>query len=226
MSIVGSLMYAMTCTRPDLAFTMSRLSKFCSNPSAIHIRAARHALRYLQSTKNTGITYRKSTTHSQLEVSGFSDSDFAADLDNRRSTSGYVFTAGGSAISWRSKQQDLVTLSTMEAEYVGLTEAAKEMLWLQRLQSDIKERSGSTIYMSKSQILHGDNQGSIQLASNPKYHARSKHINVKYHFLRDLVTTGAVVLNWIPTQTMTADVLTKPLSAVLHTRHTKAMGLL
>jgi hypothetical protein len=130
-SIVGSLMFAMVCTRPDLAFTLSRLSKFCSAPGNQQMQAARYALRYLRSTTTQGIVYKAQQPEpANIRLEGFSDSDFAADIDNRRSTSGYVYTLNGSAISWRSKQQDLVTLSTMEAEYVGMTEACKESIWL------------------------------------------------------------------------------------------------
>src|SRR5207248_5268244 len=124
-------------THSDLAFTLSRLSKYCSAPGRVHMQAARHALRYLRSTTSLGITYKAQRRSPIIKLEGFSDSDYAGDTDNRRSTSGYVFTLNGSAISWRSKQQDLVTLSTMEAEYVGMTEACKESLWLQRLLSEL-----------------------------------------------------------------------------------------
>jgi hypothetical protein len=238
-SIVGALMYLMVCTRPDLAFTLSRLSKFCDSPSTVHMKAARYALRYLRQTTNHGIFYRRQA--SRMHLQGFSDSDFAADTDNRRSTSGYVFTINGSAISWRSKQQGLVTISTMEAEYVGMTEACKELLWLQRLLEDIqpnRDQNNQDVYITDkpaddgSHMLHADNQGAIALAENPKHHNRSKHIDVKYHFIRELVNSidnrdekSRISLQYCQTSKNTADVLTKPLSKLKHQEHVLAMGI-
>jgi len=226
MSIVGSLMYAMVCTRPDLAFTMSRLSKFMANPKAHHMTAARHALRYLRGTSNAYIHYNRATS-TQAIVEGFSDSDFASDVDTRRSTSGYAFLYNDSAISWRSKQQDMVTLSTMEAEYVGMTEAAREMIWLQRLLQDL--HSGDNTYTFLT--LYGDNQSAIAFTENARHHTRNKHIGLRYHFIRELVTpsspesTPLIQLQYKPTADMTADILTKSLSRDLHQRHSLALGM-
>ena len=226
MSIVGSLMYAMVCTRPDLAYTLSRLSKFMANPATRHMTAARHALRYLCGTQNACIHYARGTAATErAHVDAYSDSDFAADVDTRRSTSGYVFTYNGSAICWKSKQQDMVTLSTMEAEYVGLTEACREMIWLQSLMADLH---GTNTYVFET--LYGDNQSSIAFAENARHHTRNKHIALRYHFIRDLISPidkspPIIRLQYKATGDMTADVLTKALTKELHQRHTVNMGM-
>ena len=226
MSIVGSLMYAMVCTRPDLAYTLSRLSKFMATPATRHMTAARHALRYLCGTQNACIHYARGTAATErAHVDAYSDSDFAADVDTRRSTSGYVFTYNGSAICWKSKQQDMVTLSTMEAEYVGLTEACREMIWLQSLMADLH---GTNTYVFET--LYGDNQSSIAFAENARHHTRNKHIALRYHFIRDLISPidkspPIIRLQYKATGDMTADVLTKALTKELHQRHTVNMGM-
>jgi hypothetical protein len=228
-------MFAMVCTRPDLAFTLSRLSKFCSAPGNQQMQAARYALRYLRSTTTQGIVYKAQQPEpANIRLEGFSDSDFAADIDNRRSTSGYVYTLNGSAISWRSKQQDLVTLSTMEAEYVGMTEACKESIWLQRLLNELP-LNGAVVKqllvkdvkheLDNIKVLYEDNQGAIQLADNPRHHNRSKHIDVKYHYIRELVANQSVQLRYRNTGDITADVLTKALPLVTHQKHVTAMGM-
>jgi len=229
MSIVGSLMYAMVCTRPDLAYTLSRLSKFMANPATRHMTAARHALRYLCDTQNACIHYARGTAATErAHVYAYSDSDFAADVDTRRSTSGYVFTYNGSAICWKSKQQDMVTLSTMEAEYVGLTEACREMIWLQRLMADLHTTDTNTAYVFET--LYGDNQSSIAFAENARHHTRNKHIALRHHFIRDLISPidnspPIIRLQYKATGDMTADVLTKALTKELHQRHTVNMGM-
>ena len=168
-SVVGSLMYTIICTRLDLVFTLSRLSKFNANPTNIHIAAAYHALRYLRQTSTVGIVYRR-TENSELYA--FSDSDFAADPIDRKSTSGFVTIHNGGAISWRSKQQDVVALSTTEAEYIGLSDACRELNWLVPLAQNSGMFRPTESYVP---TIYGDNQGSIALATNPIHHNRSKH---------------------------------------------------
>ena len=219
-SVVGSLIYAIVCTRPDLAFTLSRLSKFNANPTNIHMAAAYHALRYFRQTSTVGIVYRR-TENSELYA--FSDSDFAADPIDRKSTSGFVTIHNGGATSWRSKQQDVVALSTTEAEYIGLSDACRELNWLVPLAQNSGMFKPTESYVP---TIYGDNQGSIALATNPIHHNRSKHIDVKfYHYVRNEVENGRVKLKYIPTAEMTADILTKALPQELHQRHMKAMGM-
>ena len=137
---------------------------------------------------------------------GFSDADWGGDLDDRKSTSGYVFQVGGTPISWRSKKQACVALSTAEAEYIALAGTAQESLWLQQLFSDLEKEP------TKKMVIFEDNQSAISMAKNPQFHGRSKHIAIKYHFIREQVRNGKVELKCCRTNDMVADIMTKGLS--------------
>jgi len=214
-SNVGSQMYAMLCTRPDLAFTISQISQFSSNPSTIHESAAKRALRYLNGTRNFGITF---DGNRGLVLEGYSDADWGAGED-RKSISGYVFTLAGGAISWSSKKQATTALSTTEAEYIALVQAAKESIWIQGLLDEL----GYTV--TNSNLIYGDNQGSIALANNPEYHARTKHIDIQYHFIRECVQNNKIDLKYCPTSDMVADGMTKALARERHMDLLAKMGV-
>lgn len=214
-SNVGSQMYAMLCTRPDLAYAISQISQFSSNPSTIHESAAKRVLRYLNGTRNFGITFNGSRG---LILEGYSDADWGAGED-RKSISGYVFTLGGGAISWSSKKQATTALSTTEAEYIALVQSAKESIWIQGLLQEL----GYTAV--NSNIIYGDNQGSIALANNPEYHARTKHIDIQYHFIRECVQNNKVALKYCPTADMVADGMTKALPKEKHLDLLTKMGV-
>ncbi|KAL2230805.1 UNVERIFIED_CONTAM: Retrovirus-related Pol polyprotein from transposon TNT 1-94 [Sesamum indicum] len=175
-SAIGSLMYAMICTRPDIAHVV-----------------------YLRRTKDRALVFGKG----KLTLFGFVDADFAgSDYDRRRSTMGYVFTYGRTAVSWVSKLQKVVTLSTTEAEYVAVTEAAKELIWLQHFLGELGKPQVDV-------ILHSDSQSAIHLAKNPAFHSRTKHIEIKYHFIRQLLEKKALQLEKIQGEKNPADMLTK-----------------
>ncbi|MCO5563394.1 hypothetical protein L7F22_017035 [Adiantum nelumboides] len=171
-STCGSLMYAMVATRPDIAFAVGVISRFMSNPGKKHWEAVKGVLQYLNGTKDMCICFRKG----DLSVVGYTDADYVGDLDKRRSTSGYLYTFAGGAISWFSCLQSCTTLSTTETEYVAMPDACKEAIWLTCLVGDLGEVS----------VLHCDSQSAIQLAWNPVFHAKTKHVDVKYHFIRNL----------------------------------------
>ncbi|KAL2226511.1 UNVERIFIED_CONTAM: Retrovirus-related Pol polyprotein from transposon TNT 1-94 [Sesamum indicum] len=190
-SAIGSLMYAMICTRSDIAHVVGVVSRFMNNPRVMHWEAVKWILRYLRGTKDRALVFGKG----KLTLFGFVDVDFAgSDYDRRRSTTGYVFTYGGTAVSWVSKLQKVVTLSTTEAEYVAVTEAAKELIWLQHF-LDV--------------ILHSDSQSAIHLAKNPAFRSRTKHIEIKYHFIRQLLEKKALQLEKIQGEKNPTDMLTK-----------------
>jgi hypothetical protein len=217
-SEIGSCMYAMTMTRPELGFAMARLSKHLANPSPRHQGALTNMYRYLNGTIGDGIVYHKdpdSTNYPQ--VYGYSDSDFANDVETRKSISGYVFILANGAVSWRSKQQDIVTKSSCEAEYVALDSAASEAIWISGLMSELG--------YPQTAILNGDNRGSIDLAHNPEHHNRTKHIDVRYHWIREKVANKEVELRWVDTNHMIADILTKPLTATKFNVFKEAMGV-
>lgn len=203
--IVGSLIYIMTGTRPDLCYSVTKLSQNMSKPTKADLNMARHTLKYIKGTADLSLKFRKS--HSELKLVGFCDSDWGGSED-RRSISGYAFMLdeNGPLISWKSKKQPTVALSTCEAEYIALAAAAQEGKFLRQLFS---EMSGITEVLG-TVTLHVDNQSAIALAKNPVYHQRSKHIDIKYHFVRCLVRDEIVKITYVPTECNIADVFTKP----------------
>jgi hypothetical protein len=184
-SAVGCLMYAMVCTRPDLAHAVSVVSKYMANPRRQHWDAVKWIFRYLKGTTNYGITFVRQK--SDFSVVRYVDADYVGDLDNRKSTTGYVFILAGGPICWRSMIQSTVVMSTTKVEYIAVIEAAKEALWLTSL---VKELSILQVGIS----LYCDIQSVIYLAKNRVYHARTKHIDVWFHKIRELVGTGKLLL--------------------------------
>jgi hypothetical protein len=179
-------------------------------------------LRYLKGTMDYKLHYGSVVTNvkkTPLQFHGFCDSDWGADIDDRRSVTGYVFILGGGAVSWQSKKQPTVALSSVEAEYMAATQATREAMWWRKLLHELAIQSYPTT------IIHSDSQGSIALSKNPEHHARSKHIDIRHHFVREQVAAGTITLQYIPTEDMLADVLTKPLSREKHTRLVHDIGV-
>jgi hypothetical protein len=197
-SAVGSLMYAMVNTRPDIAHAVGVVSRFASNPGKQHWEAVKWIMRYLRGTTDLPLCFGKG----KLTVQGYVDADFAGDQDTRRSTTGYIYTMGSTAVSWVSRLQKLVTLSTTEAEYVAVTEAAKEMIWLKGFLEELGLKQENC-------VLFSDSQSAIHLAKNPVFHARTKHIDLRYHFIRSLLEDGDLLLEKILGDRNPADMLTK-----------------
>ena len=216
-SIVGKLMYAMICTRPDIAYPVSLLSRFNSAPMASHLTAAMRTIRYLRQTSNYGLTYNGNILG---EPQGFSDSDYANDLQFARSTTGYVFTLNGAAISWKSRRQTTTATASEEAEYMALADTASEATWLRGLHAEIKG-----IRTPKPLLVRVDNTGAIRRAIDPKYHGRLKHIAVRHHFVRDVVEANKLILQHIPSKDNVADLLTKPLPRDAHEKFMEAIGV-
>ena len=164
-SLIGSLMYLATCTRPDIAFAVGTLARFSSKPDAVHWKGAKRVLRYLRGTTNFGIVFRGDDLGGPI---AYSDADWAGDVGDRKSTSGYVFSIAGGSVSWRSRKQDTVALSTAEAEYVALSSAAQECVWMRRLSAELGNP------LRAPTIVKEDNQSCIAMAKNPQYHGRGK----------------------------------------------------
>jgi hypothetical protein len=200
-SAVGAVMYLMVGTRPDLAAAVGVLSQFAADPCLTHWQALKRVLRYLQATPTHGIRFSNSDDGNPV---GYSDADWAGDIETRRSTSGYVFVLNGSCISWRSKKQRTVALSSTEAEYMALSEATQEAVWLKSFLQELGELAGDDAL-----TIREDNQGAIALAKNPEFHKRTKHIDIRYHFVREKVEDGQVSLEYCPTREMLADLMTK-----------------
>jgi ATP-binding cassette subfamily B (MDR/TAP) protein 1 len=201
-SAVGSLMYAMICTRPDIAQAVGVVSRFMADPGKEHWNAVKRILRYIKGTSGVAICFGGS----ELTVRGYVDSDFAGDHDKRKSTTGYVFTLAGGAVSWLSKLQTVVALSTTEAEYMAATQACKEAIWIQRLMEELG-------HVQQKIVVYCDSQSALHIARNPAFHSRTKHIGVQYHFVREVVEEGSVDMQKIHTNDNLADAMTKPINA-------------
>jgi cell wall-associated NlpC family hydrolase len=215
-SLVGSLNYLAVCTRPDIAFPVGVLARYLASPTSDHIAAAKGVLRYLAGTTNHGLNYGAKLGDST--IIGYCDADHAGDLDKRRSTTGYTFILNGGSISWSSKRQETVALSTVEAEYMAAASATKEALWLRGLLAEL-----GLPYQTIQ--IYADNQGAMQLVKNPIVSARSKHIDVRYHFVREHVAKEEVAFHYISTNEMKADSLTKALSGDKHSFCKLGMGV-
>ena len=202
---VGCLIYAMTCTRPDICWVITKLSQYLSKPLKEHWVAVKHVLRYLKCTVDHELCYRKCAKG--LTLIAYSDADWASSTADRRSTTGYCFslTETGPLISWKSRKQCTVALSSCEAEYMALSATVQEGLFLVQLLKDIDCEC-----QFEPVIIFGDNQGAIALSKNPVNRQRSKHIDVRYHFIRAEINSGKVVVEYCPTTDMVADVMTKP----------------
>ena len=213
--IVGSLMY-LTTTRPNMMFSVSLISRFMSRPTELHLQAAKRILRYLQGTTNFGILYKREGVD---ELRAFIDSDYAGDLEDRKSTSGYVFLISSGAVSWLSKKQPIVTLSTTEAEFVAAAGCASQAVWMRRVLDNLglAKKECTTIWC--------DNSSTIKLSKNPVMHGRSKHIDVRFHFLRDLVNDGIIQLMHCRTQEQIADLMTKALKLETFQKLREALGV-
>lgn len=214
-SLVGQLIY-LTHSRPDISFVVGVLSRYMNKPSKIHAGAGKRVLRYLAGTADFGLWYAHAN---ECKLVGFSDSDWAGSLEDRRSTTGVVFNLGTAAISWMSKKQEVISLSTTEAEYVAASAAACQCLWLRKLMNDcgLECKEASEIWC--------DNKSTIAIAKNPMHHGRTKHMDIKFHFIRNLISEGVIVLKHCSTDEQQADILTKPLSVQKHNQLRAQMGV-
>ncbi|GBE85505.1 hypothetical protein SCP_0800220 [Sparassis crispa] len=213
---IGSLMYAALGMRPDIAFAVMALSQFMQNPGRAHWEAAKRVLRYLKGTRERWLTYGQTRDG----VEGFSDADWGSS-EHRHSISGYVFLIDGGAVSWSVKKQPVVALSSTEAEYIALTHAAKEAIWVRYLLADILDPDINKFALR----LHTDNRSAIALAKDNAYHARMKHIDIRYHFLHEAVDSAIIILLYRRTEDMPADLFTKSLPRVKVEHLASLMGL-
>lgn len=215
MELVGSLLYLAACTRPDIAYSVGALSRYMAHPTQQHWKTAKDIVRYLIATQDVGILFRKSG----FQLNSYCDADYAGDVDTRRSTTGYVFTLNGGAVSWSSKLQVTVAVSTAEAEYMSAASAVKEALWLRKLLTDFESD------VTKPVVIYCDNQAANKLLLNPIVSARSKHIDVLHHFARERVARREVEFKYCKSEDMIADYLTKPVPEHKHVLCCKGMGV-
>jgi hypothetical protein len=215
--MVGSLMYLLA-TRPDLAYSVCLVARFMDRPTEMHFAAIKRIMRYVKGTLDYGIMY-KHVTDVSLKLQGWSDSDTVGDLDDRKSTSGYVFMIGTSDISWASKKQPIVTLSTNEAEFVAAASCACQCIWLRSILNHLR------LDQSSSTMIYCDNSSSIKLSKNHILHGRCKPIDVRFRFLRDLTRDGVVELVHCRSQDQLADLMTKPLKLEAFCKLGKKLGI-
>ena len=213
-SLVGALLYVARWTRPDIAFAVSFCGRFCNKPTVLAMKAVKHILRYLKGTLSSGIYYPRDTT---CTLHAYCDSDYANDASDRKSVSGYVFFLGTCIISWESKKQQVLATSTTEAEYISLFVASQEAMFLRGIVGELLNDAPQVA------LIRCDNNGALALAKNPVFHKRSKHIDVKYHAIRERVNNHCIQIARVDSGDNIADCLTKPLDGTSFRRHASTM---
>ena len=201
--LIGALIYLSNTTRPDIAFAVSTLSRFCSNPGKAHWIAAKRVLKYLKNTMDFKLIYRRS----KEGITCYVDSDWGGDITDRRSCTGYIIMMAGAPVAWKSKKQKCVALSTMEAEYIAMCEATKEAVYFRKIFEDLGFRE----YYKDPTIIYCDNQSAIKFAKDNLQHERSKHVDIRFHYSREKQMEGFVKFLYVPTANMITDILTKSL---------------
>ncbi|KAH9669584.1 hypothetical protein KPL70_021844 [Citrus sinensis] len=214
-SLVGSLRY-LTCTRPDILYAVGLVSRYMENPKTTHFKAAKRILRYIKGTTNFGLLYSFSKNY---KLVGYSDSDWGGNVDDRKSTTGFVFFMGDTAFTWMSKKQPIVTLSTCEAEYVADTSSVCHAIWLRNL---LKELS---LAQEEPTEICVDNKSAIALSKNLVFHDRSKHIDTRYHFIRECIARKEVQIKYVKSQDQAANIFTKPLKQEDFVRFRSLLGV-
>lgn len=207
-------MFAAIVTRPDISYAVGEVSRYMDNPKPLHVSAVKRILRYLNKTAERGIEYSESST----ALRGYTDADFARDVDTRKSTTGYAFVVGEGVVTWKSRRQKTVALSTTEAEFMAACEGAKEAVWLhQLLYVGCVQESPPSLYI--------DNQSAIRLIKNSELHQRTKHIDVRLHFIRQLYESKAILIDYVCSEDQLGDVFTKPLVVQKFTKNIEMLGV-
>lgn len=220
--VLGTLIWGSSGTRPDISFACGALGHIQSRPNPEHWRLLVGVCRYVRGTLDYGILYRSLDVDGPgkgLKPLGYVDADWAGCIDSRRSTSGYIFLMGGAPVSWSSKRQAVVALSSTEAEYISLARGSQQAMWMKNFLSEIN------LAQPPPFLLNGDNLGSLSLTETTKGHGLSKHIDIRYHYIRDRVKEGDIAVRAVRTTENVADILTKALPRVAHERFVREMGL-
>ena len=215
--IIGSVMFLMNCTRPDIAYAVSRLSRYTHNPGNEHWTALRRLLRYLKGTMDWCLHFYKFPA----VLEGFCDANWVTDNDEVSSTSGYVFTLGGGAISWKSSKKTCIARSTMESEFIALDLAGQEAEWLRNLLADVPLWGKRSIPVS----LHCDSEAAIGIAKNSVYNGKRRHIRIRHSSVRELLKNGVISLQFVRSENNLADPFTKGLTKKVVLESSRGMGL-
>lgn len=212
---IGCLLFISGSTRPDISFSVNDASRFNNNHNQAHWNAVKRIMRYLNGTKNLKLVYSRN----QEDIKAYTDADWASDVDSRKSCTGYVFTLSGAAISWRSMKQKTTALSSTEAEYIALSTTTQEAIWFQQLKDELGIKNDIPL------MIYCDNQSTIKLAENDGYQQRTKHIDIRYHFLREKIRNKIINVKFVNTEKNIADALTKAVTKEKHQFCSKQMGL-
>ena len=207
----------MSCNKPDLAYVVSRLSRYTSKPSSEHWKSITRLLRYVRYTREYGLHYGR---HPAV-IEGYTDANWISDIKDSRSTSGYVFTLGGAAVAWKSSKQTVISRSTMESEFIALDICAEEAEWLRQFVEDIPEWPKPVTAI----CIHCDNQSAIGRAQSTMYNGKSRHIRRRHKTIRQLISTGVITVDWVKSKDNIADPLTKGLSRDVVYKSSRGMGL-
>jgi hypothetical protein len=211
-SAIGALLYLAVATRPDIACIVNLLAQFCTCFTTTHVTAVKHVIRYVKGTLSKGLYFKRVVGGSKskgVSISAVCDSDWGTDVNSRKSRTGYVIYIGGAPISWRSTTQRSVALSSCEAEFYALADVVKELLWLKQFLTELGVPIDGPI------VVGIDNQAAIALAQNPVSHQRTKHIDIRYFFLREHIEAGTIKLQYVNTKDNVADLLTKNVSVIV-----------
>ena len=212
---IGSLMYLAISTRPDILYSVSKLAQCNVDPHVEHMSTVKHIMRYLKKT----IDFKLHFEMSGKPIMGFADADWGGDSTNRKSYSGYAFVKANCVFSWEARKQNIVALSSTEAEYIAMSSAAKEAVYLRNLMTELGFNEPEPM------MLYGDNLSAQCLVKNAAYHARSKHIDLKYHHIRDIYAKRLIDVEYVPTEDMMSDIFTKNLCKFKHLKFSHLMGL-
>ncbi|CDO78191.1 hypothetical protein BN946_scf184635.g1 [Trametes cinnabarina] len=222
---IGTLMYAALGTRPDISYAVQALSQFSSRPGPAHWTAVKRVFRYLKGTLDYGITYRRKgeqqprAYYDHFRLEGYSDADWGANPVDRMSISGYAFLIGSGVIAWSSKKQAVVALSSTEAEYMAISYAARQAIWMRSMLAEL------TFVQERATKLRADNQSAIALSKDNVYHARSKHIDIQHHFIRECIESDTIALSYVPTDENVADLFMKALPRERFHQLRKQLGI-
>lgn len=216
--LIGSLMYLCVCTRPDIAYSCSLLSQFNNNFNKCHWVAAKRVLRYLKKTMHYGLVFKRSENNIFC-LEAFADADWANDPIDRKSFSGFMLRLGGNTINWECRKQRCVALSSTEAEYLAISDCCKDILFMCNFW---KELTGCRLQCK----LRNDNMSAIRLLDSKECHKRTKHIDIRHHFVKDLISRGLITVTYLQTDCMIADILTKALSSTKHHGFMKGLNVM
>lgn len=212
--MIGSLLY-LTASRPDISFSVGACARFQANPKESHVKAVKRIIKYVSGTFLYGIWYPFDTSS---HIAGYTDADWAGNLDDRKSTSGGCFYIGNCLIAWHSRKQSSVSLSTGEAEYIAAASCCTQLVWMRQMLVDYSMTGGTM-------TLHCDNTSAINISKNSVQHSRTKHIDIRHHFIRELVEEKTIEFEYISTDNQLADIMTKPLDSIRFLALRKSVGV-